>query len=703
MRPTVHLSRWPGRTVAALAAAGALLLQPEALRAQRSPPPRDTTLPHLPSPAELAAPPGVARLTRRQAIAEALARNPTIRMAGEQVAQARARVRQATALPEPELDLSVLGDRANLRPGRPTETDVGVGIVVPFPTKTMLAGRVARGDLGGSQAGLTLQRQLVVLATNQAYDSLLVAEQHRRDLEEARQLTQSFLQKTQARFAAGTAPRLDVIKAQVALAQAENDLIANELGVSTARSALNRLLGRVLGAPIEPVDSLSVPPPVPALEELEALAMARRPELAAMRAEQAGARAGAPAGRPVLHSRHRRERLARERVRRTTRLQHRRGHRDPALLLAAPARRSGRGGSTASSSWPRAYADLAAQVGEDVRNAYADRDRRLRQVVYLRDQLLPAAREAYRVASASYAWAAPSALEVLDAQRTLLDAQTQYAGGTRLPQPTRMADWSAPPVPAWAAPTRTTDDREANPPRAGAALLVVERRRGRRVQPRRRCSVRRAVADAAVPDSGDPGGRGGAWSLIADQLARLQIEPVTRTTFRPVLETTGTVAFDGDRSTQVLAPMSGPVAPHPGAARRAVSRPARRWRWCRRPTLRRRWPTIRKAQGAAVATRSAWPTWTSSCSRTTPSRAATWSRRRRTRRRPRADGTPPRSSSARSASTRRASAPSRDNAPVQAAQGSSARRSAVRWSSGWSRPGQLLEAGSTPCLHRSPT
>ena len=40
---------------------------------------------------------------------------------------------------------------------------------------------------------------------------------------------------------------------------------------------------------------------------------------------------------------------------------------------------------------------------------------------------MPSAREAYRIASTSYSLGGSSALEVIDAQRTLLDAQTQYA------------------------------------------------------------------------------------------------------------------------------------------------------------------------------------------------------------------------------------------------------------------------------------
>ena len=73
------------------------------------------------------------------------------------------------------------------------------------------------------------------------------------------------------------------------------------------------------------------------------------------------------------------------------------------------------------------YSDERAQVDLDVRTAYAAADTALRQVVFIRDSLLPEAREAYRIASTSYSLGGISALELLDAKRTLLDAESQYA------------------------------------------------------------------------------------------------------------------------------------------------------------------------------------------------------------------------------------------------------------------------------------
>lgn len=50
-----------------------------------------------------------------------------------------------------------------------------------------------------------------------------------------------------------------------------------------------------------------------------------------------------------------------------------------------------------------------------------------------------------------------------------------------------------------------------------------------------------------------------AFTLTAEQRQRIHLVTVQTTSFRPVVEATGNVAFNGDRSTQVLSPVSGPA------------------------------------------------------------------------------------------------------------------------------------------------
>src|SRR4029077_12143782 len=72
------------------------------------------------------------------------------------------------------------------------------------------------------------------------------------------------------------------------------------------------------------------------------------------------------------------------------------------------------------------YRDLVASIDQDVRLSYATAATALEQAVYPRDQLLPAARSAYQVASTSYGLGGSSALDVLGARRDLVSAERQY-------------------------------------------------------------------------------------------------------------------------------------------------------------------------------------------------------------------------------------------------------------------------------------
>lgn len=70
-----------------------------------------------------------------------------------------------------------------------------------------------------------------------------------------------------------------------------------------------------------------------------------------------------------------------------------------------------------------------------------------------------------------------------------------------------------------------------------------------------------ARTDAKPPDADSAASASGAgFTIPAAQRARLHVIPVVLSVFRPVVATTGTVAFNGDHSTQVLAPVSGPVS-----------------------------------------------------------------------------------------------------------------------------------------------
>lgn len=69
-------------------------------------------------------------------------------------------------------------------------------------------------------------------------------------------------------------------------------------------------------------------------------------------------------------------------------------------------------------------------------------------------------------------------------------------------------------------------------------------------------SPRRDAGDTAAAKAG---AASAALALTAEQRQRIHVTTVQPQPFRPTVEATGTVAFNGDRSTQVLSPVSGPV------------------------------------------------------------------------------------------------------------------------------------------------
>jgi outer membrane protein TolC len=370
-------------------------------------------------------PSGALAFSRGQAITEALAHNQGILAAAEQVEEARAAVVTAAAFVDPTIAYGeTLGNNQELQISG-TLSDVSLTFTVPFPGKRGLRRRVAEASLHAAEQTLVQTRQQVASQAAQDYDALLVALRHRVDLKESRDFSQDFLTKTQARFTAGTAAKVDVVKAKVDLAQADDDLIANERTTDSARATLNRVIGRSGGSPLAVTEELAVPAALPDVAVLERIAYDARPELRSNLAQRKGASDATRLARqfwlPDLNFTVGRNALYGGSSAYSAQLlvgfpiffwQHEKGevanaeHRESELTAD--------------------YNDLFAQVSLDVRSAYATESTALRQVVFLRDELLPEAREVYRVAAISYGLGASSALDFLDAKRTLVDAERQY-------------------------------------------------------------------------------------------------------------------------------------------------------------------------------------------------------------------------------------------------------------------------------------
>ncbi|MES2124210.1 MAG: TolC family protein [Gemmatimonadota bacterium] len=367
-------------------------------------------------------------ISRSAAIASALAANPQLQVAGAVAQQARAARVQGVALPDPVASAEWGGSRApfGYGAGGADSRTYGALITIPFIDKFRLNGRIGTAGIRQSEADSIAVQQAVASATSQAYDQLLSALRRHANLQLADSLAADFLRKTQARFDAGTVARLDVVNAQVVVAQTQNDFIDNEREIANARAGLNRLLGRPLGAPLSTADTLAVPGDLPGLNDLEAAALQRRPELLSLEQQQRGAHAATSLAReywlPDLTIGLSRDYLADPTP----------GYLTTGLSFPIPIlfRNHARGeiaqGRYREEELAASYRDLRAAVSQDVRVAYATAISALRQARFIRDALLPATQQAYRIAAASYALGGLSALEVNAARAALVDAESQY-------------------------------------------------------------------------------------------------------------------------------------------------------------------------------------------------------------------------------------------------------------------------------------
>lgn len=239
-------------------------------------------------------------------IEESLAARPELAQALASARAERERVAQASALPDPMLQLGVQNDGfTSWEVGR-METSyftVMASQTLPWPGKRGLRADVAA--LGASQADQVTAR--VRLSTEaevrRAYLGLLLARDRLGLLDRLEAISQKSVALARARYEAGNGAQSDVLRAQLELNRTKQRRSRLQVDARNAVQALNRLRGHPLEEPIEtPLHVAELP--IPVLSEEAAAtrdALDRSPELAAARVGlQQGERSVALARRSIL-------------------------------------------------------------------------------------------------------------------------------------------------------------------------------------------------------------------------------------------------------------------------------------------------------------------------------------------------------------------------------------------------------------------
>jgi cobalt-zinc-cadmium efflux system outer membrane protein len=229
-------------------------------------------------------------LTLERAIEIALARNPDVLSARQEVRAAAARRLQAEARPDPVLSFSTDAVPFNFKdPG--TEINLGLEQTFEFPGKRAL--RTDVGRAGEDIAALDLERVRLLLAARvkRAYFRIVLARRSEADLERAVALLDELIENIRIRFEAGQSAYADILRARVEKARLQNRIIETRRDRTAGAIELGLLLGLSAGE-IPPLQtSLAYSPLNKTAEQVLQSARLTRPSLkiAALRAARAEA------------------------------------------------------------------------------------------------------------------------------------------------------------------------------------------------------------------------------------------------------------------------------------------------------------------------------------------------------------------------------------------------------------------------------
>jgi outer membrane protein TolC len=362
-------------------------------------------------------------------VAAVLARNAGLAAAEAAVRGAQARAEQATALEDPMA--SAMLAPLSLGGGAPLGYELRASQRVPWPGKRRLRGDVARNEAVVAAEELrALQAELAARAAELYADYYLNA----RDLEinaEHLALLGSLQRVATARYAAGLVPQQAPVQAEVEAARMLHHEIELRAAGREIVAQLDALLHRPADAPL--------PPPPATLPAAEAAVVDHSPSAAAPLLSPI-------AGRPELRAR------AAEVAARQGELELARRARQPDLEAMAgyssmwdtrehrftagvginlPIRRARIRAEVAAAQarLDEAQAELQRltdSVGAEAVAAAAHLEEMAHLVELYRDRVLPAARDQVAAARASFESGQESMLGLIEAARSLRDAQQQY-------------------------------------------------------------------------------------------------------------------------------------------------------------------------------------------------------------------------------------------------------------------------------------
>lgn len=250
-------------------------------------------------------------LTLDMVVRETRAHSAELRAAGDNVKAARARVGQQNSRRLPQIgvvgaatryddasDLSFAGQRVEVVPDHLETLTLELDQTLDFTNQIGSAVSQAKLLALASEYDLSATQADADLTGTAAYYDLLRAEQSVRVAQAALDAYREQLKTSTRLFEGGVGQKIDVLRAQSQVADAERELVRQQNGLSSARSRLNDLVGRPLdeettvtsGEP--PTTEVTLAAPTLNRPTLVIQALDRRPEILASTTEVRAAEKG---------------------------------------------------------------------------------------------------------------------------------------------------------------------------------------------------------------------------------------------------------------------------------------------------------------------------------------------------------------------------------------------------------------------------
>ena len=366
-----------------------------------------------------------APLTLREALAQALLHNPELEIYSREIRAREAEALQAGLRPNPSLSLeseNVFGSGEFSGTGG-SETTFAVHQTIELGKKRSLRRDLAESQAEVARSDFLLAKSDLLARTSEAYFSVLAAQERLLLTQELADLSRKVLETVEERIASGRAAQTEVIRPRIQLREQQIALERARRDLTAARSALAALMGKEKADYGSASGDLSHLPPLPEAGELEKLLL-ESPEIARNLAER--------------ESRRRATRL--EEARRIPDLEvgvgarYLRESEDTALVLgvSVPLPLFDRNQGAIAAARSREAQARAAQRSALVQ-ARAALDAILQRMSaataeteILGNDIVPAARQALEAAQYGYKAGKFALLDVLDAQRTLVEAQERH-------------------------------------------------------------------------------------------------------------------------------------------------------------------------------------------------------------------------------------------------------------------------------------